>query len=86
MGGDQVSADMAPAPSTSWQVTGQQEAQEFNAQHQLVSGVRILFTTGLGHSGTVFVPMAQYNPDYVRGVVAQAAALMDQVGSLSSAS
>lgn len=76
----------APAPSTSWQVTGQQEAQSFNAQNQLVGGVRIMFTTGAGHSGTVFVPMAQYTPDYVRQVVSQQAALMDQVGSLNSGS
>lgn len=79
-----MAMEMTQQPSSSWQVTGQQEAQDFNAQHQLVSGVRVMFQTGQGHAGTVFVPMAQYTPEHVREVVGQQAALMDQVGSLSS--
>lgn len=70
-------------PASTWQVTGQLEGQEFNAQHQLVPGVRITFTTGQGHQGTVFVPRAQYNPAKVRELVGQQAALMDEVGGLS---
>ncbi|HVD03188.1 MAG TPA: hypothetical protein VNF75_03510 [Candidatus Dormibacteraeota bacterium] len=73
-----------PAPALSaWQVTGQIEGQQFNDQHQLVPGVSIMFTTGQGHQGTVFVPQAQYNAARVRELVAARAALMDEVGGLS---
>lgn len=71
-------------PASSWQVTGQIEGQQFNESHQLVPGVTITFTTGQGHQGTVFVPQAQYNPARVRELVGQRAALMDEVGGLSS--
>jgi hypothetical protein len=77
--------DNAPAPvHASWTVTGQMETTEFNQQGQVQKGVKVEFTTGQGHTGTVFVPQAQYNPDMVRQLVQARADLMDQVGSLSS--
>jgi len=76
--------DATPAPAGSWVVTGQQEQVEFNQQGQMQHGVKISFQTGEGHTGTVFVPQAQYNPDMVRSLVAAKAQLMDQVGALSS--
>ncbi len=72
------------SPAASWSVTGQVEATEFSQQGQMQKGVRISFQTGQGHTGTVFVPQAQYNPDTVRQLVQAQANLMDQVGALSS--
>lgn len=74
----------APAQHASWTVTGQMESTEFDQQGRIQKGYTVAFQTGQGHSGTVFVPQAQYNPDMVRQLVQARADLMDQVGSLSS--
>lgn len=67
-----------------WQVTGQQETTQFDAGNKLVPGVTVMFQTAMGHTGTVFVPSVQYTPDRVRQLVGERAALMDEVGSLTS--
>jgi len=77
-------ANPSPAPAGSWSVIGQQEQVEFDQQGKMQNGVKISFQTGQGHSGTVFVPQAQYNPERVKELVAAKAQLMDQVGALSS--
>lgn len=68
---------------TTWQVTGQTEYTQVNPTGQPVAGMKVLFTTGKGHSGSVFVPLAQYNPTTVRGLINTQAATLDAVGSLT---
>ena len=74
----------ATPPATTWTVTSQTEQTQISAGGQPVRGVVVYFQTGQGHSGSVFIPYAQYNADYVRQQVASAAQQMDAIGSLSS--
>lgn len=69
---------------TSWKVTGQNESTQVQQSGPPVPGVRVFFQTGQGHTGSVFVPQAQYTVTNVRALVNAAAAKMDAVGSLSS--
>lgn len=73
-----------PPPVTSWQVTGQAERTDIAADGSPVRGMVVYFTTGNGHTGSVFVPMAQYGTDPVRAAISAAAARMDAVGALTS--
>jgi hypothetical protein len=69
--------------ATTWSVTSQQQTTALYGT-RFVRGVEIAFVTGLGHSGSVFVPQDVYsNTDQVKAMVAAAAAQMDAVGSLS---
>ena len=70
--------------ATTWKVTTQYEQTQVAAGGQPVRGVQVFFTTGRGHTGSVFVPYAQYTTDHVREQVQAAAAQMDAVGMLSS--
>lgn len=70
-------------PST-WQVTGQTQRIKANAANGVEEGYDVTFTTGQGHTGSVFVPMARYTPDNVRVLIAAQAQLLDSVGALSS--
>lgn len=74
----------AASDKTTWSVTGQTEYTQVGATGPPVKGVLVAFTTGRGHSGSVFVPYSQYTAAHVRGVVANAAANMDAVGMLTS--
>jgi len=78
---------MTPAPpATTWQVTGQTEYTQVGATGPPVAGVKVFFTTGQGHSGSVFLPNAQYNVANVTAAVQAAAQNMDAVGALTSGS
>lgn len=72
------------APVASWSVTGQMETTQLDSTGQATAGVRVFFRTGLGNTGSVFVPRASYAPDNVRGLVAAAAAAADAIGALTS--
>lgn len=72
------------APVTSWQVTGQMETTQLGDTGQAVAGVRVFFRTGLGNTGSIFVPRASYAPDNVRGLISEAAAAADAIGQLTS--
>ena len=61
----------------------QQETQELDARGNVIRGFRVLFTTGKGQKGSVFVPLAQYNPVNVRAAVASHANQLDAVAGLS---
>lgn len=74
------------APASTWRVTGQNEQTTIQPGGQPVKGVQVYFTTGQGHSGSVFIPYNQYNPEYVREQIADAAAKLDAIGSLTSSS
>lgn len=76
---------MAPAmASASWSVTSQQQTTQPDAAGRFTTGVIVNFTTAKGHSGSVFVPEAQYSVDNVRAMVQAKANLLDAVGSLSA--
>ena len=73
----------ASPPPTTWQVTGQTEYTQVATSGAPVQGVKVFYTTGQGHSGSVFLPSAQYSPANVRQAVNAAAVTMDQVGALT---
>jgi len=72
-----------PADLTTWKVTGQTEYTQVATTGPPVQGVKVFYTTGQGHSGSVFVPYSQYNQANVRAAINQAAATMDAVGQLT---
>ena len=72
-----------PSDLTTWTVTGQTEYTQVAATGPPVQGVKVFYTTGAGHSGSVFVPYSQYNTVNVRAAINAAAATMDAVGQLS---
>ena len=74
----------AGTASSSWKVTGQNQVTEIQPGAGPVQGVRVYYSTGTGQSGSVFVPAAKYNPEGVAAAVAEAAATMDAIGSLTS--
>ena len=78
-----MSTPATPASST-WKVTGQNQVTEIAPGGTPTQGVRVYYTTGAGQSGSVFVPMAKYTPEGVAAAVAEAAATMDAIGSLTS--
>lgn len=75
---------MTESTHANWHVTSQYETTEVMPGNQLVNGYKVLFVTGSGHNGSVFVPMAKYTVDSVRAMVQDAADLVDGVGNLSS--
>lgn len=70
--------------AATWRVTGQTETMALDGTGRYVAGVSVAFTTGNGHSGTVFVPRASFTVDNVRQAVQAAADLADNVGNLTS--
>lgn len=71
--------------ATTWKVTGDTPGQyDYDGAGNPVVGHLIAFVTGENRPGSVFVPEAHYNPDYIRHQVAAKAAVVDQVGNLAS--
>lgn len=70
--------------NSGWDVTGQIESQQLGAAGGFVKGVEVYFTTRAGHSGSVFLPNAQYSLQAVQTAINARADLLDSVGSLSS--
>lgn len=73
-----------PNDVVTWTVTGQNEQTQIDPGGNPVKGVTVFYTTGAGHTGSVFVPYAQYTQANVRNLVNQAAAAMDSIGALTS--
>ena len=71
-------------PGGTWQVTGQLEQTKINAAGRVVEGVQVLFTTGTGSTGSVWIPRNLFTPDAVRAAVSAAAANVDAVATLTS--
>ena len=69
-----------PTPAS---VTGQIEQTQVGANGTLVQGMTITFTTGTGTTGSVFVPLAQYNAATVKAMIAAQAAKIDAVAALT---
>jgi hypothetical protein len=75
------------APST-WSVQGQAETIGVDpVTGKLVNGLTITLVTGLGNTGTVFVPTSVTgNLVTVKGIVGARAAQLDAVSTLTDAS
>jgi hypothetical protein len=68
--------------TSTWKVGPQQQTTALIPGGRFVRGVEVSFTTGAGHSGTVFLPEDAYSPEAVAAAVSAKAALMDAVGAL----
>lgn len=73
----------SPSNGVTWRVDSQVQRTRVNALGGVEDGYDIAFTTGAGHNGSVFVPESRYTPANVRAAIAEKAALMDQVGSMT---
>jgi hypothetical protein len=69
-----------------WIVTGQDPDQVIvtNAGRP-VTGTMIYFATGEGNTGSIFVDDGHYHPKPVHAALSARAALIDEIGQLSSA-
>jgi class 3 adenylate cyclase len=71
-------------PQTSgWTVTSSQPNTIVDTAGRVTKGYQVTFLTGMGHTGTVFVPDAQYQPEMVRAAIKAQAAIVDAVNTLS---
>lgn len=74
---------MDDTTQATWHITGQSPRTNVTATGGLEDGYTVLFVTGNGHPGSVFLPMARYTTDNVRQAVQQRADLLDAVGNLT---
>jgi hypothetical protein len=65
-----------------WRINAQMQTTQLWGG-RFVRGVEVSFISGGGHSGSVFVPEDQFTPEGVSKAVAEKAALMDQIGTLT---
>ena len=68
----------------SWHVTSTAETTDQNDGGQFVPGIRVSFTTGRGHQGSVFLPVAAATRDNVRAAITARVAQLDAISDLSS--
>lgn len=71
------------APVSGWAVTTQSETLERDDAGNVTRGYRVVFRTAKGATGSVFLPLAQYNPSNVRAAIAAMAHQLDQVQGMS---
>lgn len=71
-----------PNPA-SWHVISQVQEEQFDNAGNTTEGFVVTFRTGRGNVGSVFVPAVDYDPDTVRGLIAQRAAAMNAVSELT---
>lgn len=67
-----------------WSVTSMTPRDQINDSGIVVDGYNVAFITAGGHSGTVFVPKANFRPDTVAAAVDPLAQTLDAVGQLTS--
>lgn len=68
-----------------WMVTGQDPDQLIVTDAgKPVSGTRVYFSTGEGNTGSVFIDDGHYHPKTVHAAVGARAALVDEIGALTS--
>lgn len=77
-----MAAPAQPAPGTGWSITNQ-TATVGKVGDQVTNGWSISYLTGRGHEGKIFVPLTQYTPDVVRGLITTAATNADTIGALT---
>lgn len=70
-------------PEPAWRVVPpQRQETRSDATGRFVEGWVVSFQTRGGHTGAVFVPLAQYTAQNVSAAISRAAATIDQVGNL----
>jgi len=79
-----MSAPNYSIPSSGWTITGQIEGTRISPQGRVENGTTVYFTTGNGDAGSVFVPLAQYDVDTVRTLVAARAGQLDAIANMSA--
>lgn len=79
-----MAVSMQPPATTSWTFDNQVETLQPSPTGGVTSGWKVTFVTGDGHTGSVFVPDAQYSPDVVKRLIDAKVATMAQVARLSS--
>lgn len=67
-----------------WKVTQVVDGTGPDSTGRFVVGKTITFQLDTGHTGTVFVPATDANPDAVKLAVQQAAANLDAIANLTS--
>lgn len=70
------------APPPAWRVTSQLHTTRATEGGRFQTGWVVSFRTAAGHDGEVFVPDAQYTPDYVRAQISAYQPVIDSVGTL----
>jgi hypothetical protein len=73
-----------PQTSSGWRVTGTTETMLPDSTGRYVTGYQVSFLTGAGNSGTVFVPRDRFSPQSVQVAVAEHAATLDAINTLST--
>jgi hypothetical protein len=71
--------------SESWQVTGQRQSSVRGPSGSFEDAMIVSYKTKHGTEASITVPMSQYHPDHVHGLIEAQAALVDRVNSLSGA-
>jgi hypothetical protein len=70
-------------PPTTYQIIRQvPDTYDFAVPGDPVLGVQVYFTTGGGNTGSLFIPQAKYNGEYVRTAVAAHAKTIDDIGGI----
>lgn len=67
-----------------WTVESQQEDTVIDSAGRVVRGYRVGFVTGHGVHGSVFLPDELHGPDAARALIAQRAAALDAVATLTA--
>lgn len=73
-----------PIPADGWRVTGQTQITQPDETGRFVEGLVVSFVTGLGHAGSVFIPLSAATPDNVRVAIEARAATMNSIAMLDS--
>lgn len=77
-------ADNSSSDQVQWKVTGQAERTVIDATGSAVNVMQVTFTLANGTTGTVNVPLGQYNPATVRQMIAEKAATIAAVADLAN--
>lgn len=78
-----MTSAVSTTPGSGWSVTAVTPGTVVTSDNRVVKGNTVSFTTGAGNQGTVFVADSQFTPAIVRAMVAERAAIVDGVASLS---
>lgn len=73
---------MMAAASSSWEVESQTPTIGLGPDRRPVEGWQVNYKTSAGVHGHVFVPLARYNANNVKALIAEAVAHNDAVGGL----
>ena len=74
---------MADPTGPAWAVVSQTETTDLGDDGTYVPGVKVVFRTAKGVTGSVFVRGADYTPDRVRQLVAARAVVADEIAGMA---